>query len=133
MFHADVKNKAAADTGLPVYAGRISPRATLPAIAYVTNFDTREPVMQIPSGTTKKIITFYIAAHNYDQLEDAANDLETGFSGFGGPMGAVSSPDTRTHVTKGVKLIADETSDEQVDINGEPVFVRKMSFSLTHR
>jgi hypothetical protein len=126
MFHADIKSKAATDTGLPVYAGRISPRATLPAIAYVTNFDTREPTMQDASGTTKKIVTFYIMAGTYDALESAANNLQTGFSGFGGTMGG-------THVLKGAKLIADETSAEMLELDGAPVYLRTMSFSLTHR
>jgi hypothetical protein len=133
MLHADIKTKAATDTGKPVHPGQIPPSATLPAIAYRVNFDTSEGTMQQANGPTKVIATFEFMAHNFDDLETVGNALFSGFSGFGGPMGALSSPDTRTHVLKGAKLIADQTEPQIYEWNGARAFLRTMSFSLTHR
>lgn len=127
MFHADVKEKAKTDASLSeVYAGFIPGRVTLPAVAYVTNFADREATQQDAQGTTRHIVTFYIMATSYDALEQIASDLHAGFNGFGGDMGD-------THVLRGTKLIADETAPETFDMNGQPAFLRTMSFSILHR
>lgn len=133
MLHADIKNKAAADTGVSVHAAQIPAGLTLPAIAYMVNFDTSEAAQANTSGPTKVTATFDIMAHTFDSLETVATDLRNGFINFGGPMGAISSPDTRTHVLKLTRLIGDETAPEIYEYNGQRAFLRTMKFSITHR
>jgi xanthine/CO dehydrogenase XdhC/CoxF family maturation factor len=133
MLHADIKHKAEELTGVSAYAAQIPEGKPLPAIAYMVNFDTSEVAQSNISGPTKVTATFDIMAHTFDSLETVASALRNGFVNFGGLMGAVTSPDTRTHVLKLTRLTADETAREIYEVNGQRAFMRTMSFSLTHR
>jgi hypothetical protein len=133
MLHADIKHKAEELTSVSVDAAQIREGRSLPAIAYVVNFDTSEAAQSNTSGPTKVTATFDIMAHTFDSLETVATAMRNGFINFGGPMGAISSPDTRTYVLKLTKLVGDETSREIYEYNGQRAFLRTMTFSLTHR
>lgn len=133
MLHADIKHKAEELTGVSVDAAQIREGRSLPAIAYMVNFDTSEAAQSNTSGPTKVTATFDIMAHTFDSLETVATAMRNGFINFGGPMGAISSPDTRTYVLKLTKLVGDETSREIYEYGGQRSFLRTMTFSLTHR
>jgi xanthine/CO dehydrogenase XdhC/CoxF family maturation factor len=125
MLHADIKHKAEELTSVSVDAAQIREGRSLPAIAYMVNLNT--------SGPSKVTATFDIMAHTFDSLETVATALRNGFVNFGGLMGAVTSPDTRTHVLKLTRLTGDETAREVYEYNGQRAFLRTMTFSLTHR
>jgi len=133
MLHANIKYKAATDTGVSVHPAQIPVGTTLPAIAYMVNFDTSEAAQANTSGPIRITATFDIMAHTFDSLETVATALRNGFINFGGPMGAIASPDTRTYVLKLTKLTGDETAREIYEYAGQRAFLRTMTFSLTHR
>jgi hypothetical protein len=133
MLHANIRYKAATDTGASVHPAQIPAGVSLPALAYMVNFDTSESAQANTSGPIRTTVTFDIMAHTFDSLETVASALRNGFVNFGGPMGAISSPDTRTQVLKLTRLTGDETAIEVYEYNGQRAFLRTMTFSLTHR
>ena len=133
MLHANIKYKAETDTGIEFHPGQIPTGRTLPSGTYAVNFDTSESAQANTSGPIKTVAEFNFMAHSYDGLETVATALRNAFINFGGLMGPVSSPDTRTYVLKLTKLVEDKTSPDIYEYNGSRAFLRTMTFSLTHR